>query len=79
LVPEAQRDALCEEIVARLDWTGSVWRVSALKADGTRLLCYKIWDFLQAEWEAEKQARVAAVASPSTASSAGVASEVDES
>ncbi len=55
LVPEAERDARCEDIVARLGWQGPVYRISAINRQGTRELCFDIMDYLEAR-AAEEQA-----------------------
>lgn len=46
LVAEEERDALCEDIVKRLDWHGPVFKISALAHEGTRELCYKIYSHI---------------------------------
>ncbi|HEB66431.1 MAG TPA: GTPase ObgE [Gammaproteobacteria bacterium] len=47
LLPEAERDARCDDIVQRLDWQGPVFRISAIAKDGTRELCGRIMDYLE--------------------------------
>ena len=47
LLPEDERDAVCEELVARLGWQGPVYRIAAIKAEGTELLCYRIMEHLE--------------------------------
>ncbi len=47
LVPEDERQQRCEDIVQRLEWTGPVFRISALASEGTQLLVYKIMDYLE--------------------------------
>ena len=47
LVPEDERDALCEDIVARLNWQGPVYRIAAISKQGTRELCFDIMDYLE--------------------------------
>lgn len=56
LLPAEERAARCEDIVRRLEWTGPVFQVSAIASEGTRALCFKIWDYLQAERAAEAEA-----------------------
>ncbi len=41
LGPE-QIDAYCQEIVARLAWQGPVFKISALRKEGTQALCYQL-------------------------------------
>ncbi len=55
LLPEDEREARVSDIVTRLGWTGPVYALSALNQEGTRLLCQRIMDYLEA-------ARAAAVA-----------------
>lgn len=47
LLPQAEREQRCADIVARLGWTGPVFRVSALNHDGTQELIFKIMDHIQ--------------------------------
>jgi GTP-binding protein len=47
LVPADQRDALCAEIVAGLDWQGPVYTISALGRDGVEELCRDIMKHLE--------------------------------
>ncbi len=47
LLPEAERDAHCDDIIQRLDWQGPVFRISAIGKDGTRELCGRIMDYLE--------------------------------
>lgn len=64
LLPAEHRAAHCDDIVRRLEWTGPVFQVSALAGEGTRGLCFKMWDYLQAQKAAQAEAaeRVAAEA-----------------
>lgn len=55
LAPD-QRAAHCDDIVRRLEWTGPVFHVSALAGEGTRGLCFKMWDYLQAQKAAHADA-----------------------
>jgi len=48
LAAEDEREARCEDIVRRLDWDGPVYRISALSGQGTRELCYRIMEYLEA-------------------------------
>ena len=47
LVAEEERDAVCEAIVAGLEWDGPVYRVSALGGEGTEALCRDIMQWLE--------------------------------
>lgn len=54
LLPESERDAICADVVARLGWSGPVYRVAAISGDGTKTLCGDIMTHLEACWEAEQ-------------------------
>ena len=49
LLPEAERETRCQEILDALDWQGPVYRVSALKAENTERLCQDILTYVEAE------------------------------
>jgi len=53
LLPPDEREARCRDIVERLQWTGPVYRISAISADGTAALSGDIMTHLEACWEAE--------------------------
>jgi len=48
---EEEQEARIAEIVARIEWKGPVYVVSALAREGTEQLCYDIMDFLEARAE----------------------------
>jgi GTP-binding protein len=50
-LPEDELQARVDEIVARIDWKGPVYVVSALAGQGTEKICYDIMDFLEARAE----------------------------
>ncbi len=52
LLPEAEREARCDDIVRRLGWEGPVFRISAIRKAGTRELCGRIMEALEARREA---------------------------
>ena len=54
LLPVDEREARCRDIVERLQWTGPVYRVSAIGAQGTGELCGDIMTHLEHCWEAEQ-------------------------
>ncbi len=54
LLPEDEREARCREIVEGLDWQGPVFRISAIRAEGTRELCYRIMEYLEQQAEAHE-------------------------
>ena len=39
LLPEAEREQICQAILDRLAWQGRVFRISAIRGEGTRELC----------------------------------------
>ena len=47
LVPEEERDALCERIVSELGWEGPVYRISAISNDGTMQMCQNMMTFIE--------------------------------
>ncbi len=51
LLPEAEREARCNDIVQRLNWQGPVFRISAINKQGTQELCYRIMEYLEARRE----------------------------
>ena len=48
LLTEDEGQALCDDIVKRLDWQGSVYRISAAQRQGTETLMYDILNYLEA-------------------------------
>ncbi|WP_022956929.1 Obg family GTPase CgtA [Perlucidibaca piscinae] len=50
--PEAV-DERCTDIVARLGWTGPVFRTSGLTRDGAMTVCYRLMEAIEAQREAE--------------------------
>lgn len=54
LLPEEARDAHCQDIVARLEWQGPVFRISAINSLGTRELSYALMEHLE---EKQRQAQ----------------------
>lgn len=51
LVPEDEREALCADIIQRLDWQGPVFQVAALSKQGTERLMQDIMLHLESERE----------------------------
>lgn len=47
LLPEDERESVCADIIARLQWQGPVFTISAINKAGTRELCYRIMDYLE--------------------------------
>lgn len=54
LLPEDERDAHCQDIVARLEWRGPVFRISAINGLGARELSYALMEHLE---EKQRQAK----------------------
>ncbi|MNF66042.1 GTPase Obg [compost metagenome] len=48
---DEEQEARVAEIIARIDWKGPVYVISALARQGTDQLCYDIMDFLEARAE----------------------------
>ncbi|MEL0027339.1 MAG: GTPase ObgE, partial [Perlucidibaca sp.] len=48
-------DATCDDIVARLGWTGPVFRTSGLTRDGAMAVCYRLMEAIEAQREAEAE------------------------
>lgn len=53
LLPEEEREARCREIVEKLDWSGPVFRICAIKGEGTKELTYKIMEHLEQRRETQ--------------------------
>ncbi|MDM3872398.1 Obg family GTPase CgtA [Porticoccus sp. W117] len=54
LLPEADREQRCKELVEALDWQGPVFSIAAISKQGTGDLCTEIMDYLQECWQAEE-------------------------
>jgi GTP-binding protein len=55
LLPADERERVCADIVERLRWTGRVYRIAAISADGTQALCADIMTHLENCWDAEQR------------------------
>jgi GTP-binding protein len=55
LLPEDERERICADIVARLQWDGRVYRIAAISAEGTQNLCADIMTHLEDCWDAERR------------------------
>jgi GTP-binding protein len=49
LLAEDQTEAICDEIVRGLDWSGPVHRISAINGEGTGKLCQEIMTLLETD------------------------------
>ena len=47
LLPDAERESRCSEVVAALRWQGPVFEISALTGDGTDRLVQTTMDFIE--------------------------------
>lgn len=47
LLPEAERQEICEDIVNRLEWERPVFTISAISKMGTQKLCYRIMEYIE--------------------------------
>jgi len=56
LTPEEQA-ASCQDLIAKLDWRGPVYRISALSGEGTTALCQDVMRYLQEKAEREPKPR----------------------
>ena len=45
-LPPEEVDAICQQIVESIAWEGPVFKISALKKEGTQGLCYAVMDYL---------------------------------
>ncbi len=51
LLPPDERDAVCDDIIKRLDWQGPVFRIAALAGEGTQRLVQEIMNHMELERE----------------------------
>ena len=49
LLPDDEVDAVCDDIIERLKWTGPSYRVSAVRKSGTKPLVFDIMTYLEEE------------------------------
>jgi len=47
LLPAEEADKRCQSIIEAIKWEGPVFKISAIKKEGTKELCYKLMDFIQ--------------------------------
>ncbi len=53
-LPEDERESVCQDIADELDWSGQIFKISALTGDGTKELMFAIMDFLEQQKENEQ-------------------------
>ena len=51
LLPEDEREQVCDDLIKRLDWKGNVYKISAVSKKGTQELCFKIMDYVDEQKE----------------------------
>jgi GTP-binding protein len=54
LLPEAEREAVCQQVIQGLDWHQRVFTISALNHNGTQALCYELMQFISAQAEEDE-------------------------
>jgi len=52
IVPEDEREERCQQVIDALNWTGPVYKISAITKDGTQQISYDIMSFLDKRAEA---------------------------
>jgi GTP-binding protein len=52
LVPEAEREQRCKDVIEALDWKGPVYQISAISKEGTQQIAFDIMTFLDERAEA---------------------------
>ncbi|MFG1488036.1 Obg family GTPase CgtA, partial [Oceanospirillum sp. HFRX-1_2] len=55
LLPEEERDAVCERIISELNWEGPIFRVSAISSEGTQAVCQQIMNWLDEQRELQAE------------------------
>lgn len=55
LLPEDERQAACDKVIAELEWDGPVYRVSAINSDGLTQLCRDIMTWIDDKAAAEQE------------------------
>ena len=55
LLPEDQRELVCQRIIDELNWEGPVYQTSAIASQGTEVLCQNIMTFIEEKALDEKE------------------------
>jgi GTP-binding protein len=55
MLPEGERDSVCQRLVSALSWTGPVYKISAINAQGVELMCRDIMYWIEAKNLAEAE------------------------
>lgn len=53
LLPEDEANALCDDIIQRMNWQGPSYRISAVQKQGTQTLVFDIMNYLEEQREIE--------------------------
>ena len=51
-LPSEEVLARCQEVVDRIDWQGPVYQISAIKKQGTEVLCYHLMEYIEKQKDA---------------------------
>ncbi|GLQ33693.1 Obg family GTPase CgtA [Litoribrevibacter albus] len=46
LIPEEEREALCDSIIEKMNWDGPVYKIAAINGEGTKQMCHDIMQFV---------------------------------
>ncbi len=55
LLPEEEREAVCDDIITRLDWQGPVYRIAAISKQGTERLTQDIMRYMEERREEQSE------------------------
>lgn len=55
LLPADEVEERCREVVEALDWQGPVFQISAINKQGTSEMSGQLMDYLEGQWDAEKE------------------------
>jgi GTP-binding protein len=55
LLPEEEREAVCDDIIKRLDWQGPVYRIAAISKQGTERLTQDIMRYMEERREEQSE------------------------
>ena len=47
MVPDEEQEQRCQDVLDSLQWDGPVFRVSAIKGEGTEALCYEVMSYIE--------------------------------
>lgn len=55
LLPEDEREAVCQRVISELNWTGPVYQTSAIAGQGTEVLCQNIMTFIEQRMQEQSE------------------------